>query len=161
MPFCKTTMKKPPPQKKKKKIPLVRLSGMKMIYNSFIFANFQQNEKKKPNLKQINFWLKLVALKTKPNSWHRAGSPGIPPLSMGMSSNAGNVYTAQYTSGQALYPTNMGRRSKVSDEFVGRFGFSNTKQGAAFSRAWLSLCAAQGHGLRSEYHDRCGNYLNW
>lgn len=137
---------------------------MKMIYNSFIFANFQQNEKKKktqPNLKQINFWLKLVALKTKPNSWHRAGSPGIPTLSMGMSSNAGNVDTAQYTSGQALYPTYMGRRSKVSDEFVGRFGFGNTKQGAAFSRAWLSLCAAQGHGLRSEYHDRCGNYLNW
>lgn len=80
---------------------------------------------------------------------------------MGMPSNAGNVDMAQYARWQALYPTNMGLRSKVSDEFVGRFGFSNTKQGAAFSSARLSLCAAQGHGLRSEYRDRCGNYLNW
>lgn len=123
------------------------------------FANFEKNEKK--NLKQINFWLKLVALKTKLNSWHSAGSPGIPPLSMGMWSDAGNVDTAQYTIWQALYPTNMGRHSKVSDEFVGRFGFSNTKPGTAFSRAWLSLCATEGHGLHSEYRDRCGNYLNW
>lgn len=80
---------------------------------------------------------------------------------MGMSSNSGNVDTAQYVHWQALYPTNIGRRSKVSDEFVGRFGFSHTKQGAAFSCARLSLCAAQGHGLRSEYRDRRGNYLNW
>lgn len=37
----------------------------------------------------------------------------------------------QYTSWQALYPPNMGCRSEVSDEYVGKFGFRDTKPNAA------------------------------
>lgn len=64
---------------RKDRIPLVIVSGMKMIYNSTTFANFQRKKNKPKNLKQINLWLKLVALKTKLDSWHSAGSSDIPP----------------------------------------------------------------------------------
>lgn len=64
------------------------------------------------------------------NSRHSAEQTNIPEQCMGM---LGTPDTTQCTSWQALYPTNMGRRSKVSDEFVGRFGFSNTKQSAALA----------------------------
>lgn len=39
----------------------------------------------------------------------------------------------QYTSWQALYPPNMGWRSEVSDEYVGKFGFRDTKRNAAYA----------------------------
>lgn len=48
--------------------------------------------------------------------------------SMGM---LGIPNVTQYTSWQVLYPPNMGCCSEVSDEYVGKFGFRDTKTNAA------------------------------
>lgn len=59
------------------------------------------------------------------------GMPSFQYILIGSVGMLGILDVTQYTSWQPFYPPNMGCCSEVSDEYVGKFGFRDTKPNAA------------------------------
>lgn len=59
------------------------------------------------------------------------GVPSFQYVLIGSMGKLGIPGVTQYTSWQALYPPNMGCCSEVSDEYVGKFDFGDTKPNAS------------------------------
>lgn len=74
----------------------------------------------------VNYSNKMKAFNMKTN-----GMLSFQYILIGSMGMLGIPNVTQYISWQALYPPNMGCRSEVSDEYVGKFGFRDTKPNAA------------------------------